>query len=342
MRKLLNTLYITSRDAYLSREGENVVVHLESNQEFRVPIHNLEGIVTFGYMGVSPALMGLCVERGVYISFVSNSGRLLARIGSSTRGNVWLRKKQYELASVEDTCLKIARNFVIGKLNNSRIVLQRFLRDHNEVKSQSINHAVNYLSNIIHQCLDAIDLDELRGLEGLGAKAYYVVFDEMILNNKSFFKFKGRNRRPPLDPVNAILSFLYTLLTHESASAADSVGLDPQVGFLHRIRSGRDSLALDLVEELRAYLVDRLTLSMINTGQIQEQDFIFKESGAVILDDSGRRKVIEAWQNRKQQTVLHPYIDERVEVGLIPYVQAMLLARYIRGDIDGYPPFMIK
>jgi len=343
LRKLLNTLYVTSRDAYLTKEGENVVVGLDEGRHFRVPIHNLEGIVTYGYMGVSPALMGLCVERGVYISFVSNSGRLLARIGSSTRGNVLLRKRQYELAGADGESLEIARNFVIGKLHNSRIVLQRFLRDHNDAPGQvSIKQVINYLSKLVHQCLETESLDELRGLEGIGARAYYSVFDNLILHNKDFFEFNGRSRRPPLDPVNAILSFLYTLLTHDAAAAADSVGLDPQVGFLHRIRPGRDSLALDLVEELRSYLVDRLTLAIINTGQVNEQDFIFKESGAVLLTDDGRRKVIDAWQTRKQQEVLHPYLNDRIEVGLIPYAQAMLLARYIRGDIDGYPPFMIR
>lgn len=308
-----------------------------------MPIHNLEGIVAFGYMGVSPALMGLCVERGVYLSFVSNSGRLLARVGSSTRGNVWLRKRQYQLADSESECLKIARNFVIGKLLNSRAVLQRFLRDHGDTgRRDEIEGVVNYLSSLAHQSFDAETLDELRGVEGSGAKAYYSVFDDLILNNKCFFRFTGRNRRPPLDPVNAVLSFLYTLLANDAASAADSVGLDPQVGFLHSIRSGRNSLALDLSEELRSYLVDRITLSLINTGQLDERDFVTKETGAVLLSDEGRKKVIDAWQKRKQQEILHSFIEERIEVGLIPYSQAMLLARHIRGDIDGYPPFMIR
>lgn len=343
MRKLLNTLYVTSRDAYLSREGENVVVRLEEGKAFRIPIHNLEAIVTFNFTGVSPALMGLCVERGVYLSFVSNSGRLLARVGSSTRGNVLLRKSQYALSDVEFECLKIARNFVIGKLHNSRAVLQRFRRDHGQAdEGDAVKKAINFLSELLYQCFSVETLGELRGIEGAGAREYYAVFDKMILQNKSFFEFKGRSRRPPLDPVNAVLSFLYTLLSHECAAAADSVGLDPQVGFLHRLRSGRDSLALDLSEELRSYLVDRVTLSLINNGQLSERDFMKKETGAVLLNDEGRRKVIEAWQTRKQQEVLHPYLEEKIQVGLIPYAQALLLARHIRGDIDGYPPFLIK
>jgi CRISPR-associated protein Cas1 len=343
LRKMLNTLYITSRDAYLAREGENIVVRIQEDDQFRIPIHNIEGIVTFGYTGASPGLMGLCVERGVYLSFISNSGRLLARVGSSTRGNVWLRKKQYQLADSDEECLNIARNFVLGKLHNSRTVLQRFLRDHSETEgNESINRAIRSLSNSVHQCLKAESLEKLRGIEGMGARTYYAVFDNLILHNKQVFKFNGRSRRPPLDPVNAVLSFLYTLLTHEAASAADSVGLDPQVGFLHRIRSGRYSLALDLVEELRSYLVDRVTLALVNNRQLDEQDFVFKESGAVLLNDEGRKKVINVWQTRKQQEVQHPFLNETIEVGLIPYVQAMLLARYITGDIDGYPPYLIR
>ncbi len=343
MRKLLNTLYVTTPEAHLGRERENVLIYIEEEVRFRIPIHNLEGIVTFGYTGASPALMHLCASRGVALSFLSRSGRLLAKVASPVRGNVLLRKRQYELSDDSKTTLELARSFVLGKLLNSRTVLRRFLRDHARREgNQKIEQAVRAISGQVDKLLSVNSLEVLRGIEGEAARTYYSVFNYLVLDSKDTFYFNGRSRRPPLDRTNAVLSFLYSLLAHDCASALETVGLDPQVGFLHRIRPGRSSLALDLMEELRPYLVDRLTLSLINTRQIDARDFVLKESGGVLMTDDGRKKIINAWQTRKQQEVTHPYFEERFEIGLIPYAQAMLLARCIRGDIDGYPPFLMK
>lgn len=343
MRKLLNTLYVTSPEAHLGRERENVLVYVDDEVRLRIPIHNLEGIITFGYTGASPALMHLCASRGVALSFLSRRGRLLAKVASPVKGNVLLRKRQYDLSDDSEITLELARNFVFGKLLNTRTVLRRFLRDHKEKDGvKEVDKAVRDLTGQIEKLMYVQSLDILRGIEGEAARTYYGVFNYLILDSKEQFYFGGRNRRPPLDKTNAMLSFLYSLLAHDCAAALETVGLDPQVGFLHRIRPGRSSLALDLMEELRPYLVDRLTLSLINTRQVDEKDFVIKESGGVLLTDEGRKKVIDAWQTRKQQEVLHPYFEEWIEVGLIPYAQAMLLARCIRGDIDGYPPFVTR
>ncbi len=343
MRKLLNTLYVTRSDAYLKRENENVLISVDNEIRFRMPIHNLEGIVTFGYTGASPGLMHLCASRGVSLAFLSPSGRLLAKVVPPIKGNVLLRKRQYELSDEIQSSIGLARNFIFGKVLNSRSVLRRFVRDHaDKPRINLIEQAITQLDTSISRIRAADSLDVLRGLEGEAAKIYYQVFDHLILEAKETFSFTGRNRRPPLDPTNALLSFLYSLLANDCASALETVGLDPQVGFLHRIRPGRSSLALDLMEELRPYLVDRQALSLINTRQILKSDFVEKETGAVLLNDEGRKKVIDAWQSRKQQEIIHPYFEEKIEVGLIPYSQAMLLARCIRGDIDGYPPFLIR
>lgn len=343
MRKLLNTLYVTSADAHLGKDGENVVVRVEDEIRFRVPIHNLESIVTFGYTGASPALMHLCAERGVAVSFLSQSGRLWGKLASPTSGNVLLRKKQYAVSDNESDNLKLARTFVIGKLANCRSVLRRFLRDHGSSGEHGkILQAVASLTRRLESIPKVESVNQLRGIEGDGARTYYSVFNQLILEASPGFEFKGRSRRPPKDPVNALLSFLYTLLTHDCVAALETVGLDPQVGFLHRIRPGRPSLALDLVEELRPYLADRLTLTLINNRQITAKDFIAKESGGVLMTDEGRKKVIDAWQKRKQQSITHPFLRERFEVGLLPYAQAMLLARHLRGDLEAYPPYLLK
>ena len=343
MRKLLNTLYVTTPEAHLGRERESVLVYVDDEVRFRIPIHNLEGIVTFGYTGASPALMHLCTSRGVALSFLSPSGRLLAKVGGPVQGNVLLRKRQYELSDEPATTLEFARSFILGKLLNSRTVLRRFLRDHPDREgTREVDQAARTITSQVDKLLDVNSREVLRGIEGEAARTYYGVFNNLILDSKETFYFGGRSRRPPLDRTNAVLSFLYSLLAHDCSAALETVGLDPQVGFLHRIRPGRASLALDLMEELRPYLVDRLTLSLINTNQIDKRDFVVKESGGVLMTDDGRKKIINAWQTRKQQEVTHPYFEERFEVGLIPYAQAMLLARCIRGDIDGYPPFLMK
>lgn len=343
MRKLLNTLYVTTADAHVGRDGENVVVRLDGEIRFRIPVHNLESIITFGYTGASPALMHLCAEHDVALSFLSRSGRFVGRVTPPTKGNVLLRRRQYAASDQDNEALAIAQNFIVGKLVNSRAVLRRFLRDHgSHLARGELERAIGNLTRQLEGISKAVSLDVLRGIEGEAARTYYGVFDHMILDEGDDFRFTGRSRRPPKDPVNTLLSFLYTLLTHDCVAALETVGLDPQVGFLHRMRPGRPSLALDLMEELRPYLADRLTLTMINNRQITLKDFILKESGAVLMTDEGRKKVIDAWQTRKQQELTHPFLGEKFAVGLLPHAQAMLLARFLRGDLEAYPPFLLK
>lgn len=343
MRKLLNVLYITNPEAYLARDGETVVVRIEDEVKFRVPVHNLEGVVCFGYPGASPALLGLCAERGVAVSFVTEYGKFLARVTGEVSGNVLLRRKQYRMADADDESLSVARNFIFGKIFNCRRILQRFLRDHGgEENIGIITEKLRLLSAVLQEVEHCRMLDELRGKEGDAARHYFEVFDCLVLEQKEVFGFSGRSRRPPLDPMNALLSFLYTLLAHDCAAALETVGLDPQVGFLHRERPGRPSLALDLMEELRPYLVDRLVLSLVNNRQLSAKGFEVKESGGVLMDDETRKAVITAWQKRKQEEITHPFLKEKIPAGLIPYAQALLLARHLRGDLDAYPPFLMK
>jgi len=343
MRKLLNTLYVTTPESYLTKDGENVVIKIQDEIKFRIPAHNLEGIVTFGYAGASPGLMKLCAERGIGLSFMTEYGKFIARVTGKVSGNVLLRRKQYRLADNDSECVKIASAFVAGKIANARVVLQRAIRDHGDsINSNELNTAVNSLSYRIKQSQTAISLDELRGIEGDAARVYFSVFNQLIIAQKDSFAFTDRNRRPPTDPVNALLSFLYTLLMHDVCSALETVGLDPAVGFLHRDRPGRPSLALDLMEELRAYIADRLVLSLINRKQISISGFVIKENGAVYMKDDTRKEILTAWQKRKQEEISHPYLNETIPIGLLPYIQALLLARFIRGDIDGYPPFFWK
>ena len=343
MRKLLNTLYVTSTEAHLGKEGQNVVVRVDDEVRLRVPIHNLESIVSMGYTGASPALMQLCAERGVAMAFHSQNGRLLARLTPANKGNVLLRKRQYQMHDDADDTLAISRSVVLGKLANSRTVLRRFLRDYGADKSASeVEAEVKKISVLIDQARATGSIDALRGIEGDGARRYYAVFDHLIRDQKPAFSFRKRSRRPPLDRVNALLSFLYSMLAHDCTSALETVGLDSQVGFLHRLRPGRASLALDIMEELRPYLVDRLAISLINNRRVAAKDFLEKETGAVLLKDESRKKVIDAPQTRKQQSVQHPYLQEKIEVGLIPYVQALLMARHVRGDLDGYPPYLMR
>lgn len=311
--------------------------------KFRIPVHNLEGIVCFGYTGASPALMHLCAERGVALSFLSESGRFLARVSGRVSGNVLLRRKQYRLADNPEESLQLAKGFIFGKLFNCKCVLQRFLRDHEgKGDTWAVQDGVKILSLQLQKAAQSRNAEILRGVEGEGARAYYGVFDNLILEAKDFFRFPGRSRRPPLDPVNALLSFLYTLLAHDCTAALEAVGLDPQVGFLHRERPGRPSLALDLMEELRPYMVDRLVVTLINNRQMDTGGFTVKESGGVIMTDETRKSIIKAWQERKQEEIAHPFLGEKIAVGLIPYAQALLLARHLRGDLDAYPPFLMK
>lgn len=340
MRKLLNVLYVTNPDAYLTRDGENVVVRVEQEENFRVPVHILESIVCFNHAGASPALMGLCAERGVAISFLTEHGRFLARVTGPVSGNVLLRRKQYRVADDLSLSAKIAALFVTAKIANCRTILRRAVRDHGDVVDVNrLTEAADTLASCIYPLTNCDDLEVVRGIEGDAAHTYFSCFNELVLEQKEAFSITGRNRRPPKDNMNALLSFLYTLLCHDVQSALETVGLDPAVGFLHRDRPGRPSLALDLMEELRPYLVDRLALSLVNRKEISEKGFRKVESGGVLMDDETRKKVITAWQQRKRETITHPYLEEKIEIGLLPYVQALLLARYLRGDISAYPPF---
>lgn len=340
MRKLLNTLYVTTPEAYLSKDGMNVVVSVDKEELFRIPIVNIEGIVTFGYMGASPGLMKLCVDNGVSLVFMSPQGRFIGRIQGKVKGNVLLRKKQYHLSEDKEQALHVSRLFIAGKIFNCRNVLRRFIRDNGA--QIEVEHAAKSLDFYKQNALKAENMDLLRGIEGRAANVYFSVFNHLIINQKNDFVFDGRNRRPPKDEVNAMLSFVYTLLTNEVASALESVGLDPYVGFMHTLRPGRMSLALDMVEELRAYLGERLVLSMINRRQIDKRDFIQQGDDSLIMTDSCRKNIIAAWQKRKKEIVEHPYLKEKIPLGLLPYSQAMLLSRFMRGDIDDYPVFIMK
>jgi CRISPR-associated protein Cas1 len=343
MRRLLNTLYVVTPDAYLACEGENVLVKSNDEIKLRIPIHNLEGIITFGYSGASPALMRLCCERGVAFSFLSSSGYFLGRVTGKTHGNVLLRRTQYRWADNEEATLRLSKRFLIAKILNSRVCLQRALRDHGEkIETGEIVSAVAALKQLAEIVESVRNIDILRGIEGEAARDYFKCFDRMILYQKNEFCFYERIRRPPTDNVNALLSFLYTILAHDVEAALESVGLDPQVGFLHRDRPGRSSLALDMMEEFRAYFVDRMVLSLINRKQISGNGFIKKESGAVVMTDDTKKAVLAEWQNKKKEEIKHPYLDEKIPIGLLPYAQALLMARHIRGDLDDYPPFFWK
>lgn len=342
MKKLLNTLYVTSEDAYLSLEGETVRISFDDGSHKSIPLVNLEGIVCFSYKGASPALMGKCAENNIMLSFFTTRGRYLCDTGNSCNGNVLLRRRQYRIAD-EEAALQIAKSFLIGKLYNSKYLLLHYARDHSmQVDAERIRISTNRISEYIENIKTAETADDLRGYEGNAASEYFGVFDSLILKNKSDFFFNGRNRRPPTDNVNALLSFVYSLLMNDCAAALRSVGLDPYVGFLHTDRPGRKSLALDLMEELRSIRGDRFVLTLINNRIVGEDDFIKQESGAVLIEDSARKRILSQWQSKKQEQIMHPFLKEKMPWGLTPYVQAMLLARFLRGDIDGYPPFLWK
>lgn len=343
MRKLLNILYVTSPDSYLSLDGENVVVLVEEKERIRIPLHNLEGIVTFGYTGASPAFMGQCAKRNIGLTFLTQNGRFQARVVGESKGNVVLRREQYRIADNEGRRLEIAKNCIIGKIHNSRSVINRALRDHAErINVDKFQLVSEQLKNGLSLVQTAHSLDELRGYEGEVASRYFSVMDDLILQQKDDFYFHTRNKRPPLDNVNAMLSFVYTLLAHDVAAALETVGLDAYVGFLHTDRPGRISLALDMMEELRSIFADRFVISLINKKVINSNGFEKQENGAVIMKDDTRKEILRSWQERKQEKMKHPFLEESIEWGLVPYVQAMLLARFIRGDLDGYPPFLWK
>lgn len=343
MKHLLNTLYVLSEDIYLSLDGENVVANRDQQVAARYPLHTLQEIITFSYAGASPALMGACAQRQIGLTFCTPRGKFLARVCGESSGNVLLRRTQYRIADDPSLCCQISRTMIFGKLFNARWSLERTRRDHGlRIDGEKLSSASQQIHGLLSQVREVTASEALRGLEGVGAAAYFSVFDEMILGDKATFSFHGRSRRPPLDAVNAMLSFAYSLLAHDCASALESVGLDSYVGFLHRDRPGRASLALDLMEELRPCMADRFVLTLINNRQIKAADFLHTQSGAVLLTDDGRKGFLKHWQEKKKETLTHPYLGEKLSWGMIPYVQALLLARYLRGDLDAYPPFLWK
>ncbi len=343
VRKLLNTLYIMTESCYLTLDGENIVIQDEGKTLGRFPLHTLENIICFTYKGASPALMGACADRKIGISFFSPRGKFLARVVGKEYGNVLLRKEQYRISDNDNRSLGYAKNMIMGKVFNSRWSIERTLRDHAyRVDAEKLKQMSNVLYDTLTKIENTLRLDELRGVEGKAAEQYFSVFNDMVLNQKEDFEFTTRNRRPPLDNINAILSFAYTVLAGDCANALSSVGLDPYVGFMHGDRPGRTSLALDLMEELRPVLADRFVLTLINTKAIQAVHFEKQKDNAVLLNDDGRKVFFNAWQNHKKETITHPYLKEKMEWGLVPYVQALLLARTIRGDVDEYPPFLWK
>lgn len=342
MRKLLNTLYILTPNAYLQKDGENVVVRIEQQEAFRIPIHNIEAIVSFSYLGASPGLMQLCVEHQVKLSFHTPNGKYIGSLVGESRGNVLLRRTQYRIADDDIMSAHIAKIFIAGKVANHRAVLSRYCRDHHPTNpvDKIINQAILQLKETQSELARSTIKNSILGLEGHAAQCYWSVFDYLILNKD--FTFNGRSKRPPKDMVNALLSFFYTILSHDVRSALETVGLDAYVGFFHTDRPGRASLALDLMEEMRAYLVDRFVLSVINKRQVSSSDFIFQGENGVILTEDGRCQLLSLWQKRKRDTITHPYLKESIPIGLLPYTQAMLLTKYLRGDLDNYPVFLIQ
>ena len=344
MRRHLNTLYVTSEGSRLRKDGENAVVNVDGSEVGRVPIHLLAGIVCFGPASVTPPLLGHCAEKGICISLLSRSGRFRARVEGPVSGNVLLRRGQYRASDNPESTVAIARNVVTGKVLNQRTVVRRALRDHGEHTSGDtcarLKTCEQHLTSVARRSHLQQSTDAVRGIEGEAARRYFGVFDDLVLNQEPAFQFTKRSRRPPLDPINSLLSFLYTLLVHDCRSALETVGLDPAVGFLHCERPGRPSLALDLMEELRPVLADRLALSMINRRQVSPDDFEESASGAVSFCEALRKRVLTAYQERKRDEIMHPFLKEKTTLGLIPFIQATLMARLLRGELDGYPPFI--
>ncbi|HEY5048417.1 MAG TPA: type I-C CRISPR-associated endonuclease Cas1c [Rhizomicrobium sp.] len=346
MKHLLNTIYVTAEDAWLRKDGANLVVEVDGAERGRAPLHMLDGVVAFNRPGASPALMAACAESGITISFLTPHGRFEARVEGARSGNVLLRRTQFRAADDPARTLAIARSIVAAKTANQRTVVQRALRDHGDAMAaegrEALNETERRLSDAARRALMAGDLDSLRGTEGEAGLVYFGAFNRLLRTEDAAFRFGGRSRRPPLDRTNALLSFLYAMLGHDCRSALEAHGLDPQVGFLHTDRPGRASLALDLMEELRPVLADRLALSLINRRQLGASDFVLEEPGGVHMTDDARKRILVAWQERKREELRHPFLGETVALGLVAYLQAQLLARHLRGDLDGYPAFVWK
>ncbi len=343
MKKFGNTLYITTQNIYVRQEGTNLVLLLDNVEQLRLPIHTLNGVVSFGNVSWSPFALGLCGEHCVTVSLMSEHGKFLARVVGPQSGNVLLRRAQHEMTRNPESASLAARCFVSAKIANARVVLLRAIRDHGDrIDTAALESACRVLSRHVNELAHPIPVEQIRGIEGDAARTAFAVFDHLIIAQKDQFFFRERTRRPPTDNVNSLLSFLYTLLAHELTNACETVGLDPQMGFLHADRSGRPSLALDMMEEFRPWLVDRLALSLINRRQINAHDFTKQENGAVTLSDGARKSVLTAWQERKREAITHPFLNEKLYIGLLPLVQAQLLARWLRGDLDAYPPLFWK
>jgi len=346
MRKLLNTLYVTAPESWLHKEGANLVVKIDTDERGRVPLHRLEGVVTMGRVGASPALLHACAEAGIAVSFLDPNGRFLARVEGPRSGNVLLRRRQYRVADDDATRRPVVGAIVAAKAANQRTVVRRALRDHGPSLDagprSALEAAEQRLGRIARRALAADPVDAIRGLEGEAGAAYFGVFGALVRHDDPAFAFGGRSRRPPQDRVNALLSFLYAMLGHDCRSALEAHGLDPQVGFLHADRPGRAGLALDLMEELRPVLADRVALSLVNRRQLAPDDFVVETAGGVRLTDDGRKTVLVAWQNRKREEATHPFLGEKAPLGLFASFQAQMLARHLRGDLDGYPAFIWK
>ena len=346
MRRHLNTLYVTTQGAWLNKDGENVVVSVENQERGRVPIHTIGGIAGFGRVLISPPLLGACADAGITVNYMTEQGRFLARVEGPVSGNVHLRRTQYRWADDPARRDAIIKSIVAGKVLNQRAVVTRAMRDHGDTTPEAVTAALSgaadRLAGIVRRTEKPLDGDQLRGAEGEAGFVYFSVFDHLVRGEKPLFQFTGRNRRPPLDAVNALLSFVYALLTSDMCGALESVGLDPAVGYLHADRPGRPSLALDLIEEFRPFFADRLVLSLINRRQLSAKDFRTLDNGATLLTDEGRKTVLVAYQERKRDEIQHPFLDEKITVGLLWFVQAQLLARHLRGDLDAYPPFIWK
>lgn len=342
MKKLLNVLFVTQADTIVNLEADNVCVKKDYDVLLRIPLLNLEQIVLFNHYGATSHLLGECAKRKISVSFLNEYGKYLGTFHGESSGNVLLRREQYRIAD-DVRAIDFAKSFLFGKLHNQKWVIERGIRDYSlRIDTAMLKKQSEFINGQLKQILDLQKDDELRAAEGNAAHNYFSAFDELILQNKEFFTFSNRNRRPPTDAVNAMLSFAYTLLASECRHALEVVGLDSYVGFLHADRPGRASLALDLMEELRPHFADRFVLSLINRNEMTEADFDFQSSGAVYLSDKSRKRFLSSWQNRKREKIMHPFIKEKVEWGLVPYCQALLLARTIRGDLDGYPPFLWK
>lgn len=339
MKKHLNTLFVTTQGAYLAKDGETVAVRIDGEVKLRIPVHTLESIICFGNVSCSPFLMGFCAERDVTISFLSEYGKFLARVVGPVSGNVLLRREQYRRADDPDFSAEVAKAFITGKVANCRTVLQRALRDHGEKISatEDVNSGVSRLNTTIRRLQGNLNLDAIRGIEGDAAHVYFGVFDHLVIKNKEDFSFQQRSRRPPLDRINCLLSFLYMLILHDIRSALECTGLDPAVGYLHRDRPGRPGLALDMMEEFRP-VADRLAVSLINLNQVRAEGFKIGEGGGVHMDDKTRKVLLQTYQKRKQDILTHPFLAEKMPLGLFFHTQALLFARFLRGDLDGYPP----